>query len=64
MQSPTTFRDTDPRDECRCGLRVGWHREQDLNLSRLAGVSEAGACWRDPERSEGPSEGGSEVERE
>jgi hypothetical protein len=22
-------------------------------LSRLAGVSEAGACWRNPERSEG-----------
>ncbi len=33
-----------------------WCREQDLNLSRLAGVSAAGACWRNPERSRGTSE--------
>src|SRR5271165_3784016 len=38
-------------------LRAGqelWCRRRDSNLSRFAGVSEAGAHRRNPERSEGP----------
>jgi hypothetical protein len=31
-----------------------WSGRLDLNLSRYAGVSEAGACRRNPERREGP----------
>ncbi len=31
-----------------------WWARQDLNLSRFAGVSEAGARRRNPESSEGP----------
>ena len=30
-----------------------WRARRDSNLSRLAGVSEAGACWQNPERSRG-----------
>ena len=33
---------------------MNWWARLDLNLSRLAGVSEARARWRNPERSEGP----------
>ena len=32
-----------------------WWARLDLNLSRLAGVSEVGARWRNPEHGEGPS---------
>ena len=32
-----------------------WRRERDSNLRRFAGVSQAGACRRNPERSEGPA---------
>ena len=31
-----------------------WWARLDSNLSRLAGVSAAGARWRNPKRSEGP----------
>src|SRR5581483_844405 len=31
-----------------------WRRGRDSNLSRIAGVSEAGVRWRNPEQCEGP----------
>jgi hypothetical protein len=34
-------------------MLLEWWALQDSNLSRLAGVSGAGARWRNPERSEG-----------